>query len=322
MSLLTSASPGAGTAPGTLPGALPGTAVPAGPGREGTAYAGSVRCFVALGDSITAGLGDGVSMGRDRRDASGAVLRGRGWAARMAGCLGPPELVRFTNLATTGATATDVRRCQVPAATALRPDVASIIAGMNDLLRPSFDSLRLRHDLVWSVGALRACGAVVLIARIHDPGRVFRLPGPMRRRLTRRVDVLNAAVDAAAGSDPGVGVVDLADHPEVYRLTTFDVDRVHPGPRGHQLLARAFVERLAAIGVPVAELPAVAPDGPCPSSLDHAMWLASVGAPWLLGRVTAPLRAYARAALHPPPAPPARERPWAGTGTGVSAEQP
>jgi lysophospholipase L1-like esterase len=275
--------------PGTGPAS--GTAGRAGSGRPASARAGPVRCFVALGDSITAGLGDGVSMGRDRR-GDGALLHGRGWAARMAGSLGPPGTVRFANLATTGATATEVRRHQVPAAAALRPEVASLIAGMNDLLRPSFDPLRLRHDLVWSVGALRACGAVVLMARLHDPGRVLRLPGPVRRRLTRRVGVLNAAVDAASGSDPGVGVVDLADHPEVYRLTTFDVDRVHPGPRGHQLLARAFAERLCALGVPIAEPPADAPDGPCPSSFDHAVWLASVGAPWLFGRVTTPLRAH------------------------------
>jgi lysophospholipase L1-like esterase len=268
-------------------------------GTAGAARLDRVRCFVALGDSITAGLGDGISMGRDRRRYGGsAILRGRGWAPQMATCLGPEGQVRFTNLATTGATATDVRRCQVPAAIALSPDVAAIIAGINDMLRPSFDPLRLRHDLVWSVGALRACGALVLMARLHDPGRVFRLPAPLRRRLTRRVAALNAAVDAAAGSDPGVGIVDLADHPEVYRLTTFDVDRVHPGPRGHQLLARAFAERLVAMGVPIAELPAVTVDGPCPSSFDHAVWLASVGAPWLLGRMTAPLRAYARAPLH------------------------
>jgi hypothetical protein len=78
----------------------------------------------------------------------------------------------------------------------------------------------------------------------------------------------------------------------VYRLTTFDVDRVHPGPRGHQLLARAFAERLCGLGVPIAQMPADAPDGPCPSSVDHAVWLASVGAPWLCGRITTPLRAH------------------------------
>lgn len=240
--------------------------------------------FVALGDSITAGLGDGVSMGRDRCRNNGSVLDGRGWAALLAGCLDPTPGVRFTNLATTGATAADVRRSQLPVALRLQPDLASVIAGMNDLLRPGFDPLALRHELVWTVGRLRAAGVTVLTAKLHDPGRMLRLPGLLRRRLSERVDRLNAAVDAAAGDDPGVLVVDLSTHDEVYLPTTFDVDRVHPGPRGHRLLARAFAECLVAAGAPVVAMPVLDTPSTSPSRLDHAVWLAAVGVPWLAGR--------------------------------------
>ena len=51
--------------------------------------------FVALGDSITAGMGDPVPGGW------------RGWAALLAGTLPQPEL---HNLATLGALAADVER--------------------------------------------------------------------------------------------------------------------------------------------------------------------------------------------------------------------
>jgi len=66
--------------------------------------------FAALGDSITVGMGDPAP--------------GRGWAALLAGTLPQPEL---HNLATLGALAVDVERAQLPAATALRPDVASVV---------------------------------------------------------------------------------------------------------------------------------------------------------------------------------------------------
>jgi hypothetical protein len=84
--------------------------------------------FAALGDSITVGMGDPAP--------------GRGWAALLASTLPQPEL---HNLATLGALAADVERAQLPAATALRPDVASVVVGINDTLRGDFDPERTGH---------------------------------------------------------------------------------------------------------------------------------------------------------------------------------
>ena len=84
--------------------------------------------FAALGDSITVGMGDPAPAGG-----------WRGWAALLAGTLPQPEL---HNLATLGARAADVERTQLPAATALRPDVASVVVGINDTLRGDFDPER------------------------------------------------------------------------------------------------------------------------------------------------------------------------------------
>jgi lysophospholipase L1-like esterase len=84
--------------------------------------------FAALGDSITLGIGD---------PAPGRTWRG--WAALLAE--GMPE-PRLHNLATAGARAADVERDQLPRALELRPDVASVIVGINDTLRASFDPPR------------------------------------------------------------------------------------------------------------------------------------------------------------------------------------
>ncbi|WP_462188562.1 MULTISPECIES: SGNH/GDSL hydrolase family protein [unclassified Frankia] len=240
------------------------------------------RRFVALGDSITVGLGDGVTMGREhRRSATG----GRGFAARLAACLGPAGAVEFTNLATTGATTHDVRTRQLPVALSLGPQIASVIAGMNDVLKPTFDPLRLRQDLVWTVGRLRADGVVVLTATMPDPSRLLPVPAPFGRILSERVERLNAAVHAAARTDPGVLMVDLGGHPAVRSRSSFDVDRIHPGPRGHRLIAQAFAHRLSHAGVALVGLP----DGPdheepAPGIIEHSYWLLSVGLPWLAGR--------------------------------------
>ncbi|MCK9924628.1 SGNH/GDSL hydrolase family protein [Frankia sp. AgPm24] len=277
--------------------------------------------FVALGDSITVGLGDGVTMGREHRGTAPP----RGFAARFVDLLGPPGTIDYANLATTGATARDVRLRQLPAALECAPQLATVVAGMNDVLKPSFDALRLRQDLVWTVSRLRAEGATVLTATMPDPGRLLRLPAPLARLLTERVGRLNAAVWATARHDPGVLVVDLGHHPAVRRRSTFDVDRVHPGPHGHQLIAEAFTHRLSqataspaagpfTVGRPPAGVPRIeghgetgrsarahgagsplgvglagAPEAApaAPGTLRHGLWLVQVGMPWLLGRCLA-----------------------------------
>ena len=93
--------------------------------------------FAALGDSITVGMGDPAP--------------GRGWAALLAGTLPQPEL---HNLATLGALAADVERAQLPAAMALRPDVASVVVGINDTLRGDFDPERIGLSVDRTVAAL------------------------------------------------------------------------------------------------------------------------------------------------------------------------
>ncbi|CAO5180496.1 Lysophospholipase L1-like esterase [Frankia sp. AiPs1] len=259
--------------------------------------------FVALGDSITVGLGDGVTMGREHRGAAPAPTRG--FAARFADLLGASGAVDYTNLATTGATARDVRLRQLPAALALSPQLATVVAGMNDILKPAFDPLRLRQDLIWTVSRLRVEGVTVLTATMPDPGRLLRLPAPLARLLADRVGQLNAAVYAAARHDTGVLVVDLGHHPAVRRRSSFDVDRVHPGPYGHQLIAQAFAQRLAQSGVLLggtratgatggpSRFAALAPleagttgaaDITAPGAVRHAYWLVRVGMPWLVGR--------------------------------------
>ena len=82
--------------------------------------------FAALGDSITLGVGDPAPGGG-----------WRGWAAFLAESLPGGRLV---NLAANGARAADVERTQLPRALELRPDVASVVVGVNDILRAGFDA--------------------------------------------------------------------------------------------------------------------------------------------------------------------------------------
>lgn len=189
--------------------------------------------FVALGDSITVGIGDPVPEGG-----------WRGWAALLAATLDQPDL---RNLATLGALAADVEHRQLPVAVAARPDVASVVVGLNDTLRGDFDPGRTGASVDRTVAALRAAGAEVLTARLPDPGQMFGLPGALARPLARRMRAVNAEMDQVALRYRTVHL-DAARDRAIYERRYWSVDRLHPNERGHRLIACRFHGLLAAAG--------------------------------------------------------------------------
>jgi lysophospholipase L1-like esterase len=231
--------------------------------------------FAALGDSITLGVGDPV--GR-----AGGRWLWRGWAALLAEGLPETELHM---LATNGALAVDVEQEQLPQALLLRPELASVVFGVNDTLRSGFDAARIGSAATHIVGALRAAGAEVLTMRLPDPGKMLRLPGALARPLARRAAEINAVMDGVAERF-GTLHFDAAGDEETYDPRMWAVDRLHPSERGHRLIARRFHGRLAAAGHPVAEPPDPEPGNPPPSRLAEVGWMATKGTAWVVRRST------------------------------------
>ena len=225
--------------------------------------------FAALGDSITVGMGDPAPAGG-----------WRGWAALLAGTLPEPEL---HNLATLGALAADVEHAQLPAAITLRPDVASVVVGINDTLRGDFDPERTGAAVDRTVAALRRAGAVVLTMRLPDPGQMLGLPGVLARPLARRMHAVNAAVDEVARQHRTVHL-DAARDPATYQRRYWSVDRLHPNERGHRLIACHFHALLAAAGYPVGPAPDPEPSSPPPTRVAEVGWMLTKGTAWLLRR--------------------------------------
>jgi lysophospholipase L1-like esterase len=241
--------------------------------------------FVALGDSITLGIGDPIRLAPppDDRRGRGKGKRGwRGWAALLADGLIEPDL---HIVAGNGALWADVERDQLPAALQLRPDVASVVIGVNDTLRPNFDTERIAASAAHTIGALRASGAQVLTMRLPDPGRMLGMPAVLARPLARRAHELNEIMDQMAQRF-GTLHFDAARDEEAYDPRMWAVDRLHPSERGHRLIARKFHALLAGSGFAVAEAPGAEPTNQPPTKLEQFAWMATKGTAWVARRST------------------------------------
>ena len=228
--------------------------------------------FAVLGDSLSEGVGDRVD---------GAW---RGWGALLAAHLGGPEQgVEFRNFAVSGALSRDVAEEQGPAALAFRPDVASVVVGVNDTLRMTFDIAQLARSLDRVCGELAAAGTVLLTACLPDPGRMLALPPPLARPLARRQRAVNAVVHALSGRHRTVHL-HLADPVWTDDRTLWSADRLHPGERGHRAIAARFHELLADRGLAHGAPPAREPQQPPPTRADTLLWLATSGTGWVVRR--------------------------------------
>jgi lysophospholipase L1-like esterase len=229
----------------------------------------TVGTLVVLSDSVGVGLGDPVT--------------GQGWrgfAPLLAEAVAP---ARFVNLSVNGARLGSVRRNQLPAAVAAGPDVAIVVAGMNDTMRSDFDPARLHADIDRIVAELTRAGALVVTIKYHDHGQVFRLPGPLRRILGERIAELNAVFDVVARRH-NARIVDLGELPGIYHPTAWSIDRLHPSELGHRILAKALAARLGEAGMAAGEVSLDCAGGLVTSTWQHVGWLIVKGIPWLVSR--------------------------------------
>jgi len=205
-----------------------------------------VRRFVAVGDSLTEGVGDprGPGLG--------------GWADRLAARLdrASPGL-EYANLAVRGWCVRHVRRHQLAPALALRPDLVSVMAGANDAFGPGLDLARVEEDLDVVVGSLTASGARVLTGTLPDLTASWPVPALLSAPVRARFAAVNGVVRAVAARH-GALLIDFWHDPRTGGPGTWSIDGIHPSAHGHAAIADAAAELL---GLPPEGEPPVAPAG-------------------------------------------------------------
>jgi lysophospholipase L1-like esterase len=187
-----------------------------------------IGTFVALGDSFTEGLDD------PRNDQHGY----RGWADRFAERLGAQQPgLRYANLAVRGKVLRQVAEEQVPQAIAMCPDLVSIAAGGNDLLRVHSDPDALAQSFDEVIRTLLMAGCQVLIFTGFDPRF------PVLRLLRGKVAAYNMHLRAIAERH-GCLVVDLWGMSVLRDPRAWSADRLHLTPDAHRRVALRACEVL------------------------------------------------------------------------------
>ena len=130
----------------------------------------------------------------------------RGWADRLAERLTQdnPDLL-YANLAVRGRRTYQVREEQLGPALALEPDIATVVAGLNDLLHRRYDPDATAGDLEAMLSTLQRHGATVMTFTLPDLGSVV----PLARIVRPRLHAYNEAIREIAGRT-GAIVLDLA----------------------------------------------------------------------------------------------------------------
>lgn len=228
--------------------------------------------LVALGDSFTEGIGD------PEPDAPGGH---RGWADRVAEVLSSgTEDFAYANLAVRGRLIQQIVDEQVEVALALRPDLITISAGGNDVIRPGTDPDDIAGRFEYAVERLTSDRATVVLFTGVDVGF-----SPVFRRLRGKVAVYNENIRTIAEKFDCI-VADQWALTEIQNQRMWAPDRLHLNSLGHHTVARMV---LAALNVEN-DLKPSTPE-PLPDStwrrarVDDLSWAREYLVPWVVRRV-------------------------------------
>ena len=224
--------------------------------------------FVVLGDSAAYGTGDEIKAGQFR-----------GWAGFLADAF--QDGCDYFNYSRPGAKSNEVLAIQLPKALRQNPDICAVIVGGNDLLRNNFDPVLLYNNLRSCCQQLLAMGSEIIMVELHDPNQLLKLPKLMRQVLSRRVNAVNAVYRKVALEFEIVTVKTRAIN-NVHDRKNWHIDRMHPGPQGHFMLARDIANQLRKRGWAISM--------PYQLTITHRTrsekitWLLRNGTPWFFKR--------------------------------------
>lgn len=228
--------------------------------------------YVALGDSFTEGIGD-----PETQSPGGH----RGWADRVAEILSDgTDDFAYANLAVRGKLIRQITAEQIEPALALRPDLITISAGGNDVLRPGTDPDFIAARCDEAISRLSQDGATVVLFTGADVGF-----SPVFRSIRGKIAIYNENIRAIATKYDCI-VADMWQLTEVQDPRMWAPDRLHLNALGHHTVARMVLQTLNVSN-------SLEPSAPEPmhgtswrqARTEDLAWAREYLVPWVLRRV-------------------------------------
>ena len=229
--------------------------------------------FVAIGDSFSEGIGD-------PEPASPGGYRG--WADRVAEVLASKtDDFAYANLAIRGRLLQQISDEQVDPALALHPDLITISAGGNDIIRPGTDPDEVAARLDSTIERLRVDDATVVLFNGPDIGST-----PVLNRSRGKIAIFNENLRAVATRHDAL-IADMWPLTELKDPRMWAPDRLHFSPLGHHTIARMVLRTLNVDN----ELEPYAPEPLSAVSwrqarVDDAGWAREHLMPWVFRRMS------------------------------------
>ncbi|WP_105566556.1 SGNH/GDSL hydrolase family protein [Microbacterium halophytorum] len=231
--------------------------------------------LVSVGDSFTEGIGDPLPA------RPGAEPDHRGWADRVAEVLGAQSAdFAYANLAVRGKLIRQIADEQVDHALELKPDLVTLCAGGNDVIRPGTDPDAVAGIFAEQVRKLSSTGAALVVFTGFDVGW-----NPVFRPLRGKIAVYNENVRAIAEEHDAI-VADLWALRTIQDARFWSSDRLHLNPLGHHEVARMVLRTLNVDN----DLQPMEPAGPAgrtwrAARKDDLVWAREHFVPWVLRRL-------------------------------------
>lgn len=193
------------------------------------------RRYVAIGDSLTEGLGDAVE-----------GYPNMPWPEATAQAFKQlhPDF-EIINLGKRYLSARQVRETQLQPALDFEPDLVTVLAGGNDLGDP-FDPEGIERELDTMVAALTDAGATVCMLSLPNVVRCGLYPEPMADILGPRLAVYHEICARVAERYDAV-FFGYFNHPMSDDPSHVSDDLLHPNMRGQAIVADVVLQGLASL---------------------------------------------------------------------------
>ncbi|HFJ9453297.1 MULTISPECIES: SGNH/GDSL hydrolase family protein [Bacillus cereus group] len=186
--------------------------------------------FVAIGDSFTEGIGDEVE---------GIVLKS--WVDHFVQlCV---HDIEYANFAKRGLVTKEIRSQQLEKALTFKPDLVSLIAGANDVLKGRWNHQAYKNDMEFMIDKLSKTEADIVIANLPD--FTVRLPFASEKKQVIKEQLLEVNdVICSLSREYKLHHVDFWNHQLVNDNTLWSTDFIHPNSKGYVKVAELIFNSL------------------------------------------------------------------------------